>query len=302
MGLVEDFLTLFNEADIYFQESLLPGILAGDILSITVAGVLAIIIIALVFKVTGVVFALVRRLFLFLIIAASMFFFVTNFGDKIFTENPDPLIVGIGIIGVLLGIIALGSSLYSIQSTTRHWRQGTYATAPEYAEEQYEEYEEQPAYAPQEAQPQQAPHAAAYVPPPQQQPPQAQQNVAQYLTSQFTSDKNLPVILTYVAVAEFGIFSAVTLPAPSVGVGMALFAIILVGAIFYIRANFADPKKGYTNLAISTVFAFIMAIILGVVWVGADPAELISLNFFKSSSLVAVVTGIGVSLIMGSKG
>ncbi|MCK4327949.1 MAG: hypothetical protein KAW41_05815 [Candidatus Diapherotrites archaeon] len=111
----------------------------------------------------------------------------------------------------------------------------------------------------------------------------------------------LLTIITYILIAEFGVFSSVTVSAPTIEIGMIMFALFTIGVIGYTLKNYPDPKQGLLYLGAAFVFAYVMSVILGHYWVGHSLEELLSTAYFALESLVAFITGIALSLFMGSK-
>jgi len=111
----------------------------------------------------------------------------------------------------------------------------------------------------------------------------------------------LLTIITYILIAEFGVFSSVTVSAPTVEIGMIMFGLFTVGVVVYTLKNYPDPKQGLMYLGAAFAFAYVMSVVLGHVWVGHTLEELLSTAYFALDSLVAFITGIALSLFMGSK-
>ena len=59
---------------------------------------------------------------------------------------------------------------------------------------------------------------------------------------------------------------------------------------------------GIRHLAIALVFGAALSVFLGNIWTSVPLVELLSIAYFKSNALVALTTGLAVSLFMGSKG
>ncbi|MBN1502897.1 hypothetical protein JW930_05100 [Candidatus Woesearchaeota archaeon] len=116
------------------------------------------------------------------------------------------------------------------------------------------------------------------------------------------SDKSLLTVLLYCIVAEFGVFSSRTISAPSVKVGVTFFAIFVVALLIFIKTYYADYKVALTYLSVTFGGGLLLAIILGHFWGNYPLVDLLSINFFKTDSLVALITGISVSMFAGSKG
>ena len=59
---------------------------------------------------------------------------------------------------------------------------------------------------------------------------------------------------------------------------------------------------GLKHLFIALIFGAALSVILSNVWLTVPLMDLLSLTYFKTNALVALVTGLAVSLFMGSKG
>ena len=118
---------------------------------------------------------------------------------------------------------------------------------------------------------------------------------------EITQDRSLLNVLIYLVVAEFGVFSSVTLAAPNVNVGVAFLFVFLVAAVVFISQSYHNYKVGLFHLAMVFVVGFSLSLLLGVMWGNQTLPELLSLAYFTSDSLVALITGMAVSLFAGSK-
>jgi uncharacterized membrane protein len=116
------------------------------------------------------------------------------------------------------------------------------------------------------------------------------------------NDRSLLAVLSYMVVAQFGVFSGVTIGAPNQMVGMIFFGLFLVAAFVFIKTTYHNYLTGLRHLIIALVFGFALSVVLGHVWATIPLAELLSTAYFTSNSLVALVTGLAISLFMGSKG
>ncbi len=113
------------------------------------------------------------------------------------------------------------------------------------------------------------------------------------------SQRSIRNILLYMIVAQFGVFSSVTLAAPTVGVGVTILVVFIVGSLLFVRQVYPDYKQGLTHLGIAVGAAFILSLVLGVFWGNQELTKLLSITYFESDSLVAFVTSIAVSLFAG---
>jgi hypothetical protein len=53
--------------------------------------------------------------------------------------------------------------------------------------------------------------------------------------STLKSDKSLGAVLAYLVIAQFGVFSSKTMPAPSFQVGIAFFTLFLLAGLIFIH-------------------------------------------------------------------
>ena len=120
--------------------------------------------------------------------------------------------------------------------------------------------------------------------------------------SALKNDKRIGAVIAYIIIAEFGVFSSKTTAAPSIETGMAFFCIFLLASLLFIRLTYHDYWKGVRHLAAAVLIGGLLSIVLGFFWGGIPPEQLLSLNYFTSDALVALVTGLALSLFMGSIG
>ena len=110
------------------------------------------------------------------------------------------------------------------------------------------------------------------------------------------------MIIAYLIVAEFGVISSKTVAAPDITTGIIFFVVFMVAALFFINQSYNDRNRGIRHFILAFLIGGALSIILGYFWGGYSISELLSESYFISDSLVAFVTGIAVSLFMGSKG
>jgi len=274
--MLEDLNTALDSGIGFLQDKFVPGVMEFDpyylAIALAVFGVILVFLLVL-FKVRRWVIALIKKLILLGIIVASAYLFVTNFYDKLSIEAlqaaPMETLV-IGAVGGIVLLISLATALFSLGSHAKKRKE------PE------------------------AIASAPAIEPTIVQPPKML--TTQALRSQITSDRSIMAVISYVIIAEFGIFSSPTVPAPDVSAGMIFFGVFFVGAFIFIKTTYKNYVKGIAHLLVATVFAIGLSVFLGHFW-GKIPLEsLLSINYFGTTALVAVVTGIAVSLLMGSKG
>ncbi len=116
------------------------------------------------------------------------------------------------------------------------------------------------------------------------------------------NEKSLLSVLVYLIVAEFGVFSSPTLSAPNVQVGIMFFTIFILGIIIFLKSSYKNLQTAVTYFGVTFLVGLVLSFALGVLWGKNTLIELLSPKFFISDSLVAMITGMGVSLFAGSKG
>jgi hypothetical protein len=120
--------------------------------------------------------------------------------------------------------------------------------------------------------------------------------------SNLKSDKSLGAVLAYLVVAQFGVFSSKTMPAPSFQVGIAFFVLFIIAGLFFIHFTYHNYLTGLRHLGMAIIIGTIIAMVLGYFWGNIPLDQLLSPAFFQTDALVALVTGLALSLFMGGKG
>ena len=114
--------------------------------------------------------------------------------------------------------------------------------------------------------------------------------------------KSIGAVLTYIVIAQFGVFSSKTIAAPTQDVGMGFFLAFMVAAFIFIHQSYNDYKKGIEHFAVALVFGSALSVLLGHYWGNIGFDQLLSTGYFATDSLVALTSSLSVSLFMGSKG
>lgn len=286
----------------YFSNTLLKGVFAGEPTSIIILGLIVLVLLAAFFELSHLVYALVKRFFLFIVVILSLYFFGVNFQDKIFSSSPDLFILAVGVLGLLIGLVAFVISVFSFHSSYYSYKQ-----TPEVFQKNSPKAEsmesETEIILPKKKNAVMEPSALPVHPTQVQQPDFFSQQFLkpQTFSESMSSDRSILAVLSYAIIAQFGVFSGFTVAAPSIEVGIAFFLIFFICAFIFIKTSYHSYARGVAHLVFASVFGFILSIVLGHYW-GTIPFEvLFSANYFTSHALVAFITGIAVSLLMGSK-
>ena len=238
--------------------------------------------------------SLIKRFILFFIVLVSLVMFFFRFQAEILSQPPNYFILGVGAIGV---VFALNTFLISALSLRKHWSKAKHLNIEDIKKQMKKVIEEEiDTGLKKEAKP-------AITPTKLQQPGMltTQALQAKNIFASF-HDRSVLAVLSYMVVAQFGVFSGITVSAPNETVGIIFFGLFMVAAIIFIKSTYHKYKTGLKHLAIALPIGVVLSIILGNVWATIPIETLLSTAYFSTNSLVALITGLAISLFMGSKG
>ena len=273
----------------------------GDVTTIALIGIGAIVcfvMLVLLIELAAWLIGLVKRFFLFLIVAGSTALFFFSFQDKIFVPNPDLVLVVSGAIGVIFALVALSISVISIRMEWIKPKEEKIADIKsEMKKLVVKRFED-------ELQGKAVKEARPEVTATKAQAPQMMTTKALSPKSILSSfhDRSLLAVLSYMVVAEFGVISGVTISAPNSSVGLMFFAMFLIAALIFIKSTYHNYLTGLKHLLVALAVGGVLSLVLSHVWLSVPLDQLLSLAYFETNALVALVTGLAVSLFMGSKG
>ena len=254
-----------------YSNSLLSNISSGDPTAVIIMAGGFIILLALVFKVSAFLFGLIKRGFLFIVIGLSVFYFATTFWGKFFEQGLTPEIIVGGAIGFFVAVSAL---VIAVGALLRHTKtKGVAHSAPDFTPTQLQQ-----------------PHAYT-----------SQALTKENLMQSLQDDRSLLAVLSYVIIAQFGVFSSRTISAPNPEVGMIFFVVFFIGAFIFIKTTYHNYLKGISHLIVASIFGAVISVLLGIYWAEFPVETILSIGYFATDAMVAFVTGIAVSLLMGSK-
>lgn len=263
---------------------------SGDLFAIMVALILIYCIIVILKKFTRLVLHSAKKIFILFIILIASYIFFRDFLLRILTEGLTPDNIIFGFTGLLCGILAVGIALYtavrSIKKGPGHQDAQNYPYPPPGGMYGYP-----------------YPYAAngekeGQAPP--QNGEEAPQPIFPFIN--LTKDNSVGMVIIYLIIAEFGIFSSKTIAASSAEMGFYFFLIFMIAALIFIKLTYHDYLRGFKHFIVVTILGFILSIVLGHFWGGIPLETLLSMQFFGSDALVALITGIALSLFMSSKG
>lgn len=274
---------------------------SGDVTTIALLGIgiiVSFVLIVLLVELATWLLGLIKKFFLFLIVAISTVLFFFSFQDKIFAPNPDLGLVAAGIVGLVFALVALSISFISLK---KEWEKPKEQKIADIKSEMkklvVEQFEN-------ELEGKVVTQARPEITPTQVQPTHMLTRQALKPSNILASfhDRSLLAVLSYMVVAEFGVISGVTISAPNETVGLIFFAMFLVAALVFIKSTYHNYLTGLKHLFVALSFGALLSVVLSNVWLTVPLDQLLSLAYFKSNALVALVTGLAVSLFMGSKG
>lgn len=287
-----------------YIQSLPAEIARGDVFALTITFIAFFIAVVIINRLTGLLITVLKKIILFLIVTLAFWQFITLFYVRVTTEGmtTDTLIFGAA--GFIAGFIAISISLYVALGSLYQAKKAPPRPAPE---------EEEPVPVPSGPVPMTAaegtgtnPEGLAAV---RQTPVPAESAVVKpaglkeslSITS-LKNDRSLGAVLAYLIIAQFGVFSSKTIPAPTFQVGLAFFALFVIAGLFFIHFTYNNYITGVRHLVLAILVGAAIAVILGYFWGGIPLDELLSPAFFQTDALVALVTGLALSLFMGGKG
>jgi len=251
---------------------------SGDLFAIMVAFILIYCAAILVKKFSVVVMDSIKKVVIFFIIAVAAYIFLNDFLFRVIAQGLTVDNVIFGITGLLCGLLAVGIALYSVVKSLKKTQKGKEAKEGKISTP--------------------VPEGPAGVTPTGEE--KTETYLGQFLNH--TRDNTLGMVILYLIIAEFGIFSSKTIAASTGEAGLTFFIIFMAAALIFIKLVYHDYTTGLKHLGVAFVLGFALSLVLGHFWGGIPIEVLLSMNYFSSDALVALITGISLSLFMSSKG
>ncbi|MCK9580828.1 MAG: hypothetical protein M0Q92_10330 [Methanoregula sp.] len=320
-----------------YIEAMPSAIMQGDIFALTITLIAFFIAVVVINRLTGLLIVFLKKAILFIIVTLAFWQFILMFSARLSAEGltNDTLIFGAA--GFVIGFVAISTSLVIALHSYIDAKKGR---APPVPENPYEKmpspnvtasvpvsnktipspgitaapyHEDTLDFVPAADADSSRPINAVTVTSPSPEPAQA--GITAGMTggtlsvmkdalsvTSLKNDQSLGAVIAYLVIAQFGVFSSMTIPAPSFQVGVAFFALFIIAGLFFIHFTYRDYRTGLRHLVSAILVGAIIAIVLGHFWGNIPLDQLISPAFFESSALVALVTGLALSLFMGGKG
>jgi hypothetical protein len=276
--------------------SLPDEIMRGNVFAIAISLILIFFAITIIQKFTTLLVFVLKKIFLLIIVVLAFYEFIRMFALRIAAEGITTDTIIFGTVGATVGIIATVIALYVAFRSIRTLR----GKPVQGAKPQLPKGEEIPSASPLPAD---EPRRGKEPEPAEK--PMDKSSLSTSMRENLSleslkSDKHIGAVIAYIIIAEFGVFSSKTIAAPTLEAGLAFFVIFMLASVVFIRMTYHDFWKGTQHLAVALVIGGTLSIILGYSW-GAIPLDrLLSLSYFTTDALVALITGLALSLFMGS--
>ena len=276
-------LTLTNTTNfVNFAQSYaysLPNlILQGDLLAIIMGSIVFLVALFLVNKITSLILTFIKKTIFLFITGLAVYYLTTEVYARVLISGFTAETIIFSLVGLLVGIFGIFLSF-------RSWFSG--------AKESIQKIKHGPEI------------TQKYV---KEESPEKESILTELkgLKNEFSlqmikQDKNLLSVLVYLIIGQFGIFSSPTVAPPNPQLGLVFFGLFLLGALFFVRQTYKNFKTGFLHLIVALTFGIVLSLVLGYFWAGIPISTLISLQYFGTSCVIAVITGMAVSLIMGGK-
>ncbi|MEM5807057.1 MAG: hypothetical protein QW474_01570 [Candidatus Aenigmatarchaeota archaeon] len=265
-----------NTSAINFLQSYLYSLpsqaIQGDVAAISISFMLFFLGIFIVNKMTEALLAIIKRTILFFITGIAFYYFFKTFMLRLSLQGLTTENIIFGIFGSILGTIGvILSFIWLFQSfRKKEPKLLVYESDIKKDENKVEQEEKKDIF----------------------------QTIKQDV---FFKEKNIFSIIIYLTIAEFGIFCSPTKTAPTIEIGLTFFIIFITASIFFIKKIYKDFSTGLMQFGIALIFGYFLSIMLGHFWNNYEWNVLLSLEYFTTTSLVALITGIAVSLFMSSR-
>jgi len=264
----------------------LPGlILQGDFVAITISSIIFLVALFIVNKITSLMLILIKKTIFLLITGLAVYYLATDFHIRLLASGLTLETIVFGVFGVLIG-------LFGIFLSIKTWFSG--------AKESFGEIKYGSDFASKDK--------GLEIKSEDEQGIEKQDIITELkgLKNEFSlqmikHDKNLLSVLVYLIIGQFGIFSSPTIAPPNPQLGLTFFFLFLFGAVIFVRQTYKNFRIGLLHLIIALFFGLLLSLILGYFWGGIELSTLFSFQYFGTSCVVAVITGMAVSLIMGGK-
>jgi len=280
--------------------SLPENVLSGDLFSIVIALIILYSLALLIVRVSAVLIKSIKMLVIFAIIALSLYLFINDFIFRLIHEGFSVDNAVFGITGLIAGIISFLLAWHTARVSLRKYRK--HKAEKKLKEEISRIQRRKMEYIKVDTAQGNLPENGYNKPGKTAQAADAELPEHANIFTEFTRDNPLGTVILYLIVAEFGIFSSKTISAATPETGLVFFIIFMSLAFIFIKYTYKCYITGLKHLAVAFIIGFILSIVLGHFWGAIPLKDLLSINYFASDALVALITGLSLSLFMSSKG
>ncbi|MBU5689596.1 MAG: hypothetical protein QXM68_01290 [Candidatus Aenigmatarchaeota archaeon] len=249
----------------------------GDVAAIALSFILFFIGVFLMNKMTEAILSIIKRTILFFITGIAFLYFFKTFLVRVSVMGLTAENIIFGVFGIILGIAGTSLSFYWLFQSFKKNEIKEGKILPTKEDLEKESLKETII-------------------------PEKQGNTFETIKTEILfKEKSILAILIYLIIAEFGIFSSPTKTAPNFQIGLTFFLMFIAASVFFISKIYKNFRIGLIHFGIALIFGYILSVFLGYFWNGQSLSELVSLGYFSSQSMVALITGIAVSLFMTSR-
>jgi len=290
-------IALVQQQAVEYLYALPDEAMRGNIFAIVLFLILLYIAIYIIQKFTTLLVFVLKKVFLLIIVALAFYVFIQVFALKIAIEGITADTIIFGAAGAVIGTLAIFIALYvALHSIIRLQKEPEAGSEPPLPTEEGEPAPQPPTDVTAEPQKkEQAPAEKATL------EPSLPATVKEKLSLEsLKSDKHIGAVIAYIIIAEFGVFSSKTIAAPTLEAGLMFFVVFLLVSVVFIRMTYHDYWRGLRHLAAALVIGGALSLLLGYFWGGIPLDQLLSLSYFTTDALVALITGLALSLFMGS--
>jgi hypothetical protein len=254
-------------------------IMQGDVGAMIIGSILFFIVVAVIQKISDVLLKILKKTLIFIIIGLAVYYFMSLFFQRLSVTGYTLNTMLFGVSGLLIGAVGIALAFFSLMRNLKGAYKGGYKKLPEAKEIAKGLQEETPINL-----------------------GSIKEELLKELSLQsLKTEKSLLSVVVYLVIAQFGVFSSVTISAPNPMVGFTLFLTFIFAALVFIKQIYNNYRTGIIHLFFTVIFGFILSIVLGYFWGGYPLSALLSMEYFRSSSLIALITGIALALFMTSK-
>jgi uncharacterized membrane protein len=258
--------------------SLPANALQGDYFAIMLSFIIGYLILIFLNKISGLFLVVIKKVLSLAITILALLLIYGKFMEALDAEGFTARTIIIGVFGIVIGVLGTMISFYALFKHTRKAISGI----GEMRVHSEPLEEEQPS----------AKHTDIN---------QMKEFKTFFSMDSLKNDKSLLSVLTFLVVAEFGVFSSNTISAPNPQIGLIMFAIFSVLSFVFIKQSYASYKRGLFHIIVTFVLGTTLALVLGFYWANIPLNVLFSLEVFSTDVLVALISGMALSLFAGSK-